>query len=144
MNLKEISKNLSNDIEKVGYHLLDLKFNKSENILCVIIDESLDLNEIETLSRKISKFMDKYDESFNNYILDVCSAGIERPIKTLDEVKKNVGEYVNIKTDKKTIEGTIKKVNGNIITVEYMNKNIKKVEDVNFTKIKKIRKAVKI
>ena len=144
MNLKEISKNLSNDIEKVGYHLLDLKFNKSENILSVIIDESLDLNEIETLSRKVSKFMDKYDESFNNYILDVCSAGIERPIKTLEEVKKNVGEYVNIKTDKKTIEGTIKKVKGNIITVEYMNKNIKKVEDVNFAKIKKIRKAVKI
>ena len=46
--------------------------------------------------------------------------------------------------DKKSIEGTIRKVNGDIIQLEYLDKNIKKMMDVNYKKIKKIRKAVKI
>ena len=144
MDIKGLRKDLEKDIEKLGFHLYDLKYSKNDNILSVIIDESLDLNKIEDLSKKISKIMDKYDESFNNYILDVCSAGIERPIKTLDEVKKSINEYVNIKLDKKSIEGVIKKVNGDIIQLEYLDKNIKKMMDVNYKKIKKIRKAVKI
>ena len=144
MDIKGLKENLDKDIGKLGFHLYDLKYSKNDNILSVIIDESLDLNKIEDLSKKISKIMDKYDESFNNYILDVCSAGIERPIKTLEEVKKNINEYVNIKLDKKSIEGVIKKVNGDIIQLEYLDKNIKKMMDVNYKKIKKIRKAVKI
>lgn len=144
MDIKVLKKNLQKDIEGLGFHLYDLKFNKNDNILSVIIDESLDLNGIEELSRKISKIMDKYDESFSNYILDVCSAGIERPIKTLEEVKKNINEYVSIKLDKKSIEGIIKGVDGEIIKLQYLEKNIKKTMDVNFKKIKKIRKAVKI
>ena len=144
MDIKGLKENLEKDIGKLGFHLYDLKYSKNDNILSVIIDESLDLNKIEDLSKKISKIMDKYDESFNNYILDVCSAGIERPIKTLEEVKKNINEYVNIKLDKKSIEGVIKKVNGDIIQLEYLDKNIKKMMDVNYKKIKKIRKAVKI
>ena len=144
MDIKGLKENLEKDIGKLGFHLYDLKYSKNDNILSVIIDESLDLNKIEDLSKKVSKIMDKYDESFNNYILDVCSAGIERPIKTLEEVKKNINEYVNIKLDKKSIEGVIKKVNGDIIQLEYLDKNIKKMMDVNYKKIKKIRKAVKI
>ena len=144
MDIKGLKENLDKDIGKLGFHLYDLKYSKNDNILSVIIDESLDLNKIEDLSKKLSKIMDKYDESFNNYILDVCSAGIERPIKTLDEVKKSINEYVNIKLDKKSIEGVIKKVNGDIIQLEYLDKNIKKMMDVNYKKIKKIRKAVKI
>ena len=144
MDIKGLKENLEKDIGKLGFHLYNLKYSKNDNILSVIIDESLDLNKIEDLSKKISKIMDKYDESFNNYILDVCSAGIERPIKTLEEVKKSINEYVNIKLDKKSIEGVIKKVNGDIIQLEYLDKNIKKMMDVNYKKIKKIRKAVKI
>ena len=77
-------------------------------------------------------------------IVSGLAKGIERPIKTLEEVKQNINEYVNIKLDKKSIEGTIRKVNGDIIQLEYLDKNIKKMMDVNYKKIKKIRKAVKI
>lgn len=144
MNLKELSINLSHDIENLGYHLYDLKYNKSENILSVMIDESIDLNQIEVLSKKVSKIMDKYDADFSNYILDVCSAGVERPIKTLDEVKQCIGEYIYIKTDSRVINGTLKKIKDDILTIEYLDKNIKKLMDIKYQKIKKIRKAVKI
>lgn len=144
MNLKQISRNLQNDIEKLGYHLFDLKYNKQENILSVIIDESFDLDKIEELSRKVSKLMDKYDESFDNYILDVCSVGVERPLRTLDEIKSNIGEFVYVKTSTKNITGTIKKVKDSIISLEYKDKNIKKMVDVNYKDIKKIHKTVKV
>ena len=144
MNLKEISRNLQSDIEKLGYHLFDLKYNKQENILSVVIDESLDLDKIEELSRKVSKLMDKYDESFDNYILDVCSVGVERPLRTIDEIKDSVGEFVYVKTNTKKITGTIKKVKDNIISLEYKDKNIKKMVDVNYKDVKKIHKTVKV
>ena len=144
MNLKEISRNLQSDIEKLGYHLFDLKYNKQENILSVVIDESLDLDKIEELSRKVSKIMDKYDESFDNYILDVCSVGVERPLRTIDEIKDSVGEFVYVKTNTKKITGTIKKVKDNIISLEYKDKNIKKMVDVNYKDVKKIHKTVKV
>ena len=144
MNLKELSKNLSDDILKLGYHLFDVKYNKSEKILSVIIDESLDLDRIEELSKKISKLMDKYDKDYDNYILDVCSVGIERPLRNIEEVKENTGQYVLIKTSNKTITGTIKKVKDEIISLEYMDKNIKKMQDINYKDIKKIHRTVKV
>ena len=144
MNLKELSKNLSDDILKLGYHLFDVKYNKSEKILSVIIDESLDLDRIEELSKKISKLMDKYDKDYDNYILDVCSVGIERPLRNIEEVKENTGQYVLIKTSNKTITGTIKKVKDEIISLEYMDKNIKKTQDINYKEVKKIHRTVKV
>ena len=143
MELEKIKANLSKDIEKLGYHLYSLKYSKKEKTLEVLIDESLDLNEISKLSEKISKYMDKYDEEFDEYLLDVASAGCEREIKSEDDIKKAINSYVHIKTKELDIDGTLKSYKGNVLEIEYLDKTRKKNVKVNKEEVKKMRYAVK-
>lgn len=143
MELDKIKTNLSKDIEKLGYHLYSLKYSKKEKILEVLIDESIDLNEISKLSEKISKIMDKYDEEFDEYLLDVASAGCERDIKTKEDIKKAVNSYVHIKTEELNIDGTLKSYKAGVLEIEYLDKKRKKNIKVKEEDVKKLRYAVK-
>ena len=134
---------LSKDIESVGYHLYSLTYKKKDNILEVLIDESLDLDGISRLSELISGFMDKYDKDFDEYLLDVSCAGCERRIRNEDELRRAVGEYVHIKTREFEEDGYLKSFENGKVTVEYMDKTRKKAVTVNYDDIKMIRYAVK-
>ena len=143
MELGEIKEKLSKDIEKLGYHLYSLKYLKKDKILEVLIDESIDLNEVSLLSEKISKIMDKYDEDFDEYLLDVASAGCEREIKSEYDIKKAVNSYVHVKTNEQEIEGTLSSYKDEVLTIDYLDKTRKKTVKVNKEEVKKMRYAVK-
>ncbi|MDO5439924.1 MAG: hypothetical protein Q4F12_00130 [Erysipelotrichaceae bacterium] len=143
MELGEIKEKLSKDIEKLGYHLYSLKYLKKDKILEVLIDESIDLNEVSLLSEKISKIMDKYDEDFDEYLLDVASAGCEREIKSEDDIKKAVNSYVHVKTNEQEIEGTLSSYKDGVLTIDYLDKTRKKTIKINTNDVKKLRYAVK-
>lgn len=143
MELGEIKEKLSKDIEKLGYHLYSLKYLKKDKILEVLIDESIDLNEVSLLSEKISKIMDKYDEDFDEYLLDVASAGCEREIKSEDDIKKAVNSYVHVKTNEQEIEGTLSSYKDEVLTIDYLDKTRKKTIKINTNDVKKLRYAVK-
>ena len=143
MEVNTFKEALSKDIESVGYHLYSLTYKKKDNILEVLIDESLDLDGISRLSELISGFMDKYDEDFDEYLLDVSCAGCERRIRNEDELRRAVGEYVHIKTREFEEDGYLKSLENGKVTVEYMDKTRKKAVTVNYDDIKMIRYAVK-
>ena len=143
MEVNTFKEALSKDIESVGYHLYSLTYKKKDNILEVLIDESLDLDGISRLSELISGFMDKYDEDFDEYLLDVSCAGCERRIRNEDELRRAVGEYVHIKTREFEEDGYLKSFVNGKVTVEYMDKTRKKAVTVNYDDIKMIRYAVK-
>ena len=143
MEVNTFKEALSKDIESVGYHLYSLTYKKKDNILEVLIDESLDLDGISRLSELISGFMDKYDEDFDEYLLDVSCAGCERRIRNEDELRRAVGEYVHIKTRDFEEDGYLKSFENGKVTVEYMDKTRKKAVTVNYDDIKMIRYAVK-
>lgn len=143
MEVNTFKEALSKDIESVGYHLYSLTYKKKDNILEVLIDESLDLDGISRLSELISGFMDKYDKDFDEYLLDVSCAGCERRIRNEDELRRAVGEYVHIKTREFEEDGYLKSFESGKVTVEYMNKTRKKAVTVNYDDIKMIRYAVK-
>ena len=143
MEVNTFKEALSKDIESVGYHLYSLTYKKKDNILEVLIDESLDLDGISRLSELISGFMDKYDKDFDEYLLDVSCAGCERRIRNEDELRREVGEYVHIKTREFEEDGYLKSFENGKVTVEYMDKTRKKAVTVNYDDIKMIRYAVK-
>ena len=143
MEVNTFKEALSKDIESVGYHLYSLTYKKKDNILEVLIDESLDLDGISRLSELISGFMDKYDEDFDEYLLDVSCSGCERRIRNEDELRRAVGEYVHIKTREFEEDGYLKSFENGKVTVEYMDKTRKKAVTVNYDDIKMIRYAVK-
>ncbi|MCI7732463.1 MAG: hypothetical protein MSH53_05070 [Solobacterium sp.] len=143
MEVNTFKEALSKDIESVGYHLYSLTYKKKDNILEVLIDESLDLDGISRLSELISGFMDKYDKDFDEYLLDVSCAGCERRIRNEDELRRAAGEYVHIKTREFEEDGYLKSFENGKVTVEYMDKTRKKAVTVNYDDIKMIRYAVK-
>ena len=143
MEVNTFKEALSKDIESVGYHLYSLTYKKKDNILEVLIDESLDLDGRSRLSELISGFMDKYDKDFDEYLLDVSCAGCERRIRNEDELRRAVGEYVHIKTREFEEDGYLKSFENGKVTVEYMDKTRKKAVTVNYDDIKMIRYAVK-
>lgn len=143
MDLNKLREVLAKDVENMGYHLYSLEFQKKDNILEVLIDESLDLDGISALSEKISAVMDNYDEDFGNYLLDVSSVGVERPIRNEEEAAKAVGSYVHVKTKAFEMDGTLKSFDGGVLVLEYMDKNIRKKVSIDYKDVKLLRYAVK-
>ena len=143
MDLNSFKDELSKDIESIGYHLYSLDFEKKDSILHVYLDESLDLNQMETVSEKISGFMDKYDKDFDEYLLDVTSIGVERPIRNKEELSKAVGSYIHIKSKDMDLDGTLIRFEDDVLTIEYLDKTRKKTISIDYKDIKKIRYAVK-
>lgn len=143
MDLSEIKTSLSKDLLDLGYHLYSIDYKKKEKRLEILIDESLDLNEITALSEKVSALMDKYDEELDEYLLDVASAGCEREIKTNEDITKAINSYVHIKTNDLEVNGTIKSFNDGVIEIKYLDKTRIKNIKVNVNDVSNLRYAVK-
>lgn len=143
MDLKALKKNLKEELKNLGYELYDVSYSKKDNILHVEVDKSMDLIEIEDLSKKVSKIMDKYDDELDEYLLDVSSVGLERPIRNEEELNKAVGSYIYVKTNKVEIYGSLKSFNEGILIIKHKEKNLSVESAINYKDIKKVRYAVK-
>lgn len=136
----------------IAYSLYDVEYVKegSEYFLRVYFDKDggLTLDDCVTLSEKLAEELDKEDFISDKYYLEVSSPGIERDLSNLEEITDSVGKHVFIKTyekvdNQKEFYGDILEVNGEEITIEYKDKARVKKSTINYSKIAKIRLAVK-
>ncbi len=142
MELKKLKESLKRDLLSLGYDLYDVSFSKKDNTLQILVDKTMDLKEVESLSKKLSKIMDMYDEDMEEYILDVSSVGIERPIRDKEELKNAIGSYIFVKTKDNRIYAHLKAFDGTVLKLEVKEKNIKKNITLNYDEIKLVRYAV--
>ncbi len=143
MEIKELKEKLGNDLLSLGYKLYDCYFEKKEHILHVVIDAKMDMNQIEELSKKVSQIMDLYDGDMDEYMLDVSTVGIEKEIRSEDELKEALGSYIYVKTKQLKVYGDLESFDGNILTLKTKDKNITKTVKVNYSDVKYVRYAVK-
>ncbi|MGN1183154.1 MAG: ribosome maturation factor RimP [Faecalibacillus sp.] len=151
--LDEIKEMILPLIEQHDCYLDDMEYVKDKNdmYLRIYIDKNnghLDMDTCVAVSELISEKLDEVDPIQDEYYLEVSSPGIEKPLKTFEQVKKSVGEYVYAKfIDPKAglheVEGYLLSVKGNELEFEYFVKNIKKHIVVDYDNIKFIRLAVK-
>lgn len=140
-------------IEQNDCYLDDIEYIKDKNdmYLRIFIEKNnghLDMDTCVTVSELISDKLDEVDPIKDEYYLEVSSPGIEKPLKTFEQVQKSVGEYVYVKLkDPKAglceIEGYLTSINGKELEFEYLVKNIKKHIVIDYDNIKLIRLAVK-
>ena len=97
MEIKDLNEKLAYELDLLGYKLYECYYEKKNNILHVSIDASLDMNEIEEISKKVSEIMDKYDGDMDAYMLDESSCGIEKKIRNADELKEAICSYIHVK-----------------------------------------------
>lgn len=137
------------------YELVDVEFGKmgGEYVLSIFVDKEggISLQDTADLSEVISPLLDgiKPDPFPDQYMLEVTSPGLERPLKTAAAVEQAVGKYINVKLyqaiDKvKVFEGTLLSFDGTDLVLEYMDKTRKKEVTIPYQTVAKARLAVKI
>ena len=89
-------------IEKMGYDVLEVEYAKKVDgmNLTFFIDkpEGITLDECEQVNKAITDLLDEINVSDDApYILNVSSAGLDRPIKNQKDFNRNKGKQVEIK-----------------------------------------------
>lgn len=137
------------------YELVDIEYGKmgGDYILSVFVDKigGISLNDTAEISEIISPLLDqiKPDPFPEQYMLEVTSPGLERPLKTKEALEQAVGKYVHVKLyqaiDKiKVFEGDLQSFDGDELVISYMDKTRKKEVTIPYTAVAKARLAVKI
>ena len=105
-SIEEKVENLLKDkIENIGYELYDVLYLKEGKnyILRIVIDneKGIDLNDCEKVNNEITDLLDEADYIKEQYFLEVSSPGIERVLRKDWQLKKYLGEEVEIRLFKK-------------------------------------------
>jgi len=141
-------------LDSNGVFLYDIQYVKEGNdwILRVLIDKehaSIDLDVCCDVSEAISQILDKNDPIPNEYLLEVSSPGVERPLKTFQNYKDAIGKYVLIQLIKPQLEynelvGTLSSVNELAIELEIRIKTRTQKLTIEFTNIANAMTTVKL
>ena len=151
MDLLTLKPQIESKVKELGYDLVSFSTRKEKGdlILSIVIDkvEPIDMNEIVSISEKLSKYLDEIDTSETPYLLDISSLGAEKPLK-IEALKNYVGRYVNVHVHnaingENIFEGDLIEVNEDSITVSYKIKTRVLKVVILLSNIYKIRLAIK-
>lgn len=101
--LEDIVFNLcENTVNKLGYELVEVRYAKEQGddyVLTLFIynEQGISLNDCEKVSTEVEVLLDNEDPIKSKYILSVSSLGLDRPIKTEGDFKRNINKKVRIK-----------------------------------------------
>ncbi|MFC6278337.1 ribosome maturation factor RimP [Streptococcus moroccensis] len=137
------------------YELVDVEYAKmgGDMVLSIFIDKEggISLNDTADLSEVISPLLDSIqpDPFPDQYMLEVTSPGLERPLKTAEALQNAVGKYINVSLYKaidkvKVFEGDLLAFDGETLQMAYMDKTRKKEVSIPYETVAKARLAVKL
>jgi len=96
---------LSSPINKVGYDLIDLKYNKheSQQIIQLFIDSpnGVGIDDCASIHQVVQKVMDSENPISKAYAIEVSSPGIFRKLKTTEHYKTFTGQRINVRLQQK-------------------------------------------
>lgn len=131
--VKDIAERLA---KKNNFELVDVEFKKEgpNYFLRIFLDKvgGINLDDCQKMSEMLSEALDKDDPIAVPYFLEVSSPGLDRPLKTNMDLKRNLGKDLDINlyeaiNGQKLIQGTLIEFNDEHITME--------VDDENFIEI---------
>ena len=114
-------------IEAQGCELWDAEYVREAGAwylrLYIDKDGGVDILDCEAISRKVSDLLDEADPIPTSYTFEVCSAGIERPLKRESDFRKFMGADVLVKTyspreGRKEFPGVLRGYDGGAVTIE--------------------------
>jgi ribosome maturation factor RimP len=98
-------------LEALGLELCHLDWlpGRGRATLTLFIDRpgGVTLEDCETASRESSAILDPLEESLPEYVLEVSSPGLDRPLWTLADCRRWKGSRVTVRLERK-VEGTAK------------------------------------
>lgn len=141
MNITEKIASFLGDRQDI--EVVDVRHGSSggKTVVQVLIDKEggISLDDLTGINHQLSKAMDQWDVISGAYMLEVSSAGLERPLTKLQHYSRFSGRKVKIllhnpvEENRKRITGTIAGAEGDIIMVEAEEQMLR----IPFTNIKK-------
>lgn len=127
-----IEKSINDTVSALGYEVVEIKYFKEYGRfnLSVFIwsKDGVDLNGCETVHNALDPIMDKYEELFpDEYVLNVSSSGLDRPIVTMDDFRRALDTEVEFKDEKGKRHGKLISHDENSFTVITGDKNPKEI-----------------
>lgn len=114
-------------ISELGFELVDVEFVKEGNdfYLRAFVDKEggINIDDCETVSRRLSDLLDKEDFISEAYILEVSSPGLGRQLKKDKDFIRENGKEVEVKLFKpvektKELTGILKGFDAKTVTIE--------------------------
>ena len=134
-------------VEDIGYELYDVIYLKEGKnyILRIVIDkpEGITLEDCEKVNNEITDMIDEANYIKEQYFFEVSSPGLERVLRKEWQLKKYIGEKVEIRLFKKDennfkqYEGILKSVKNEYLEIEQEEK-IYKIDRKNISQVKTI------
>lgn len=113
-------------LDGTDIELVDVEYIKEgpNMFLRVYIDkeDGISIEDCQNVSQNLSKTLDELDPIEENYFLEVSSPGIDRPLKTDNDLTKSLGKDVEISlykpiNGKKKLIGNLKDFNSEYLTI---------------------------
>ncbi|MBK8347725.1 MAG: hypothetical protein IPL08_08840 [Saprospiraceae bacterium] len=154
MHQSEVDKWVEKGLAELGFadtYLVDTKIKNNKIEIFLDSDEGVNFLKCQKLSRFIEAILDESKVFGEAYTLEVSSAGVGSSLKLLRQYPKNIGRIIDVKYgDGKNAKGLLKKVEDNIIFVEYetkvkegkKNKKVMVTDEIKFEDI--IESKIKI
>ena len=124
-------------MEELGFELVDVEYVKegSSWYLRAYIDKpgGININDCETVSRRLSDILDEKDFIDDAYIMEVSSPGLGRPLKKEKDFKRSLGMEVDIRTYRmidrqKEFTGILVSYDEKTVTIELEDETTKTFE----------------
>ena len=128
MKVTELVASFAEPIVKAhGCELWDVEYVRegSEYFLRLYLDKEggVDINDCEAISRAMDPILDEEDPIPESYHFEVCSAGLERPLKRPSDFERFMGEPIMVKLYRprnglKEIPGILRGYENGCVTME--------------------------
>ena len=87
-------------IDALGYETVDVRYfrGRPRATLRVVVDadDGVSVGDCERISRELSMVLDVEDFSRRPYALEVSSPGVDRPLRTERDFRRNLGRSVRV------------------------------------------------
>ena len=147
MNLKEIENILNPYLIENGFKLYEIGFVKEFgiNILRVLVGKKggINIDELAMVNEYLSIKLDNIDIPYEEYMLEVSSAGIEKEIRNEEELIESVGDYIFLIEHDHEYYGYLVAYENDEISLKINLKGRMKVIKIKYSDVKFIRHAVK-
>lgn len=135
--------------------MVDVEYEKmgSDYVLSILVDKEggITVEDTSFLTEIISPILDQItpDPFPEQYMLEVSSPGLERPLKTVDSITNAIGSYINVSLYKainknKVYQGDLIAFDGQTLTINYLDKTRQKTVEIPYQSVAKARLAVKL
>ena len=118
----------------MGYEVVEIEYSKKSDGMNLIFyidkDEGIDINDCELVSKAIDEVLDELNPTDDvPYILSVSSPGIDRPLKTDRDFRRNIGKEIEVtlfaKVDgSKKFVGELKSFDEGSLTIDCHTKEV--------------------